>query len=102
MSIKDELDELDRVLLLLFLGIMVFTAMLFVCDMWFMSDSQLFQVIASVLTGFTGAFFGRMEPKDGNSAGNASSAQVVPSAPIVPIVPTVPAAPIAPADPTTR
>lgn len=56
-------ERFDRVLFLLFFGIMFFTAVLFCSEVWFKDDSQLFQVAAGVLTGFTGAFFGRLKPQ---------------------------------------
>lgn len=55
-------NKFDRTLLLLFFGIVLFTLILFASEIWFMSDSQMFQVIAGVLTAFTGAFFGRIKP----------------------------------------
>lgn len=55
-------QKFDRTLLLLFVGIILFTMILFASEIWFMSDSQMFQVIAGVLTAFTGAFFGRIKP----------------------------------------
>jgi hypothetical protein len=54
--------KVDRILYLLFSGIVIFSIILILCEHYFMSDGQMFQVIASVLTGFTGAFFGRINP----------------------------------------
>lgn len=39
-----------------------FTLILFVSDVWFKDDSQLFQVIAGLLTGVTASFLTRIKP----------------------------------------
>ena len=56
------LSKLDPVLILLFMGIMVFTVILLFCEYFFKTDGQIFQVISGIVTGFAGAFFGRMKP----------------------------------------
>lgn len=79
-------EALDRVLILLFIGIVFFTGVLFAAELWFKDDSQLFQVVAGVLTGFTGAFFGRMKPRkeQGESGGDDNSTNITnPQAPVV-------------------
>ena len=66
--------NLEPVVMLLFAGMVFFTLMLFVAEKWFAADGQMFQVIAGLLTGFSGAFFMRVKPKtdpnDNNSKGD--------------------------------
>ena len=57
-------EKIDPVLYMLIGGMVFFTVILFASEIWFSSDSQLFQVVAGVLTGFTGAFFGRLKPSE--------------------------------------
>ena len=57
-------EKVDYVLFLLFAGMLMFAGLLFVCDVWFKDDAQLFQVIAGLLTGFSGSFFTRLKPKE--------------------------------------
>lgn len=54
--------KVDPILYLLFVGIVTFSILLIAVEHYFMSDGQMFQVMAGVLTGFTGAFFGRINP----------------------------------------
>lgn len=56
----------DPVLRLLFIGIMLFTIVTIYVNHVFPNDGQMFQVVSGILTGFTGAFFGRMDPKKVN------------------------------------
>lgn len=51
------MKALDPVLKMLFLGIIFFTGVLFVSERFFPMDGQIFQVVAGLLTGFSGAFF---------------------------------------------
>jgi hypothetical protein len=81
-------EPVDRVLLLLFLGVIIFTGILFAAEVWFMQDSQMFQVVAGILTGFTGAFFGRMKP--GKQDTQTAS---VPAAPVTVVSPVSPVSP---------
>ncbi len=55
---------LDPVLNLLFFGMLLFTGMLLIVEWRFKDDGQIFQTIAGVLTGLTGAFLARINPKD--------------------------------------
>ncbi len=55
-------EQLEPVLKLLCVCMVFFTAILFASEIWFNSDSQLFQVIAGILTGIVGAFLGRIKP----------------------------------------
>lgn len=54
--------QIDPVLYLLFIGMVFFAIILIFCEHYFMSDGQMFQVMAGLLTGFGGAFFGRINP----------------------------------------
>lgn len=55
-------EKVDPVLYLLFVGMVFFTFILIGSEHYFMSDGQMFQVIAGLLAGFSGAFFGRITP----------------------------------------
>lgn len=55
--------KLEPIVLLLFVGMIFFTGMLFACEHFFQNDGQMFQVVASLLTGFSGAFFMRIKPQ---------------------------------------
>lgn len=57
--IKD-IDALDK---LLFFGIIFFVFILIYLARFEANDGQTFQVISGLITGFAGAFFGRMKPK---------------------------------------
>ena len=54
---------MDPVLMLLFVGMIIFTGALIWVEKAFPNDGQVFQVIASIVAGFTGSFFTRMNPK---------------------------------------
>ncbi len=53
----------DSVTLLLYYGIWLSILVLVVGEIFFKDDSQLFQVVSSVLIGFLGAFLGRVKPE---------------------------------------
>lgn len=55
--------KVDPVLLLLFMGLILFTGILIWVEHAFQNDGQIFQCIASILAGFTGSFFTRLNPK---------------------------------------
>lgn len=57
-------NKLEPVVRLLFIGMVIFAALLFVSEKFFPMDGQMFQVIAGLLTGFSGAFFMRVKPKN--------------------------------------
>ena len=57
------MTRIDPVLLLLFLGMLVFTGLLLLISKWSPNDGQTFQVISGLLTAFSGAFFLRIKPK---------------------------------------
>jgi hypothetical protein len=56
-------NKVEPVVVLLFLGMVFFTFMLFASEKWFPSDGQMFQVVAGLLSGFSGAFFMRIKPR---------------------------------------
>lgn len=61
-------EPIEPILKLLVVVIFVFIVTLFVAEIWFKDDSQLFQVIANILSGVTGAFLARIKPgKSGNT-----------------------------------
>lgn len=55
-----DIDALDK---LLFFGIIFFVFILIYLARFEANDGQTFQVISGLITGFAGAFFGRMKPK---------------------------------------
>jgi hypothetical protein len=61
-------DRIEPVVLLLFTGMLVFTVVVMACEKFYPMDGQLFQVFAGLLTGFSGAFFMRVKPKNSDSA----------------------------------
>jgi uncharacterized membrane protein YjjP (DUF1212 family) len=58
------LSKMDTTLLLLFTGMVFFAAVLIFVEWRFSNDAQVFQVIASLVAGFSGAFFGRINPQN--------------------------------------
>jgi hypothetical protein len=56
--------KIDPILLLLFLGMMIFTAVLVWVEYAFKDDGQIYQTIATLVAGFSGAFFMRINPKN--------------------------------------
>ena len=58
MKPKGHMEPID---MLLFIGMMVFSVIIFVCNVMFPMDGQIFQVYSGVLGGFTGAFFARLK-----------------------------------------
>ena len=62
-------DKIEPVVLLLFLGMIIFAGVLLGCEHFFPMDGQLFQVFAGLLTGFSGAFFMRVKPKNADVDG---------------------------------
>lgn len=56
-------SKIEPIVLLLFIGMLVWSALLFVCQQYYSDDGQIFQVISGLLTGFSGAFFMRIKPR---------------------------------------
>jgi hypothetical protein len=56
-------EPLERVLIMLCGMVVFFTVALFIAEKFFVSDSQLFQVLAGLLTGFGGALLMRVKPR---------------------------------------
>ncbi len=50
--------------LLLFIGLVLYTMLLIFVEWRFASDAVVFTVISNLVSGFAGAFFGRMKPAD--------------------------------------
>lgn len=61
---RDMLKEVGGTVLLLFVGMVFFTGVLIFVEFRFQSDGQVFQTVASLLAGFSGAFFGLMKAKE--------------------------------------
>ena len=55
------------VVLLLMLGRLVFSAIVLACEHFCPLGGQVFQVYAGLLTGFSGAFFMRVKPKNADT-----------------------------------
>ncbi len=66
-------EKIEPILKLLFIGMVVFLGALFACEILFKDDGQIFQVVAGLLAGFSGAFFGRINPKRANGATTVST-----------------------------
>ena len=62
-----DLKNIDAIDKLLFLGILIFTALLMIEAKFYATDGQTFQVISGLLTGFSGAFLARIKPKQDSS-----------------------------------
>ncbi len=69
---RSPLKDADPVTMLLYYGIWASVAALIFAEFFFKDDPQLFQVVASVLTGFLGAFLGRVKP-EGPPAGSTTA-----------------------------
>jgi hypothetical protein len=54
-------DAADYVTVLLFAGMLIFTILLIIVEKFFHDDGQIFQVMAGLVTGFSGAFFTRIK-----------------------------------------
>lgn len=74
-SIRD-IDALDK---LLFFGIIFFVFILIYLARFEANDGQTFQVISGLITGFAGAFFGRMKPKADKTPDANSTTAVTPA-----------------------
>ena len=59
--------RIDPVLLLLFAGIILFTGVLVFVEWAFKSDGQIYQTLAGLVTGFSGAFLLRINPHVNNT-----------------------------------
>lgn len=59
--------KVEPVLKLLAATMVFFTVVLIGVEYFFKEDAQVFQVIASILTGVVGAFLGRIKPAKGDS-----------------------------------
>lgn len=56
-------SEIEGNVMLLFLGMLFFAAMLIFVEYRFNNDSVVFQAVSNILSGFGGAFFGIMSAK---------------------------------------
>jgi cytochrome c biogenesis protein CcdA len=66
-------NRIEPVVLLLFVGMLVFTGILLFVEKFYPNDGQMFQVIAGLLTAFSGAFFMRVKPKAADDGGKSSA-----------------------------
>jgi hypothetical protein len=58
------MKQVDPILYLLATLVLLFTILLFVSAKFLTNDGQTFQVMSGLLTGFAGAFLGRVKPPD--------------------------------------
>ncbi len=58
------LKQIDSILYLLAAMVIFFTVLLFISAKFMENDSQTFQVVASLVTGFAGAFLARVKPPE--------------------------------------
>lgn len=77
-------ERVEPILKLLCGCLIFFTAVLFAAEVWFASDSQLFQVVAGVLTSIAGAFLARIKPSKGETGATGASGSNAP--PVVNVV----------------
>lgn len=61
--IRKWLTDIEGIVMLLFAGMIFFTGVLIFVEYRFESDPQVFQVVASLVAGFSGAFFGILKNK---------------------------------------
>lgn len=54
-------ERMDRVLVLLFVGMVLAGGTLLAVDKWWSSDGQIFQCFSTLLAGFSGSFFTRLQ-----------------------------------------
>lgn len=57
-------EKLEPIIWLLFVGIFLLLGILIGVEVAWKDDGQMFQVIAGLLSAFSGAFFMRIKPKD--------------------------------------
>lgn len=55
-------EKIEPIMLLLAALVLIFTGVLIGAEWAFKDDAQIFQVVASILTGLSGAFMGRIKP----------------------------------------
>jgi hypothetical protein len=55
-------ERIEPITLLMFAAVVFFTLLLIAVSKWSPEDGQTFQVISGLLTGFGGAFLGRVKP----------------------------------------
>ena len=61
-------EKIEPILYLLSALIVLFTSVLIGVEWAFKDDAQVFQVVASILSGLAGAFMARIKPANQNSA----------------------------------
>lgn len=59
--------KIDPIILLLLFGMLIFSVLLIYCEHMFKDDAQIFQVFASLVTGFGAALWTRIKPGDDKS-----------------------------------
>jgi hypothetical protein len=75
-------NKIEPVVSLLAVLMIVFTVALFVSNAMFPMDGQMFQVIASLVSGVTGAFMMRVKPRTEPGSTTTTSTTGVPPATI--------------------
>jgi uncharacterized membrane protein YjjP (DUF1212 family) len=79
-------SRIDWVTVLRFVGVMLTLFALFVAEKFFPNDGQMFQVVAGLVTAFSGALFTRIKPLLSRPDDSATATAIVdtPAAPLVP------------------
>lgn len=73
--------KMDPVLYLLSILVVFFVVSLFASEKWFPNDGQIFQVISSLVAGFSGALLVRVKPQDISATVSTKTTAATPSAP---------------------
>lgn len=69
-------EKLEPIIWLLFAGIFLLLGILIGVEVAWKDDGQMFQVIAGLLSAFSGAFFMRIKPKDDKPVTTAQNNEV--------------------------
>lgn len=89
------IQKLEPVVLLLFVGVLVFAGLLLLSDRLFHDDAQIFQVLAGVESGFAGALFARIKPAEPGHSGvsvmDTSSGRIISAEAAADVQPSPPA-----------
>jgi hypothetical protein len=78
--------KVEWIILLLFIAIVFFTLAVFMAEVFFQSDGQLFQLLANILSGFVGALMMRVKPRD-LAPSNGNGPAIPPAALETPVAP---------------
>lgn len=81
---KSQLENVEPIVVLLFVGMMAFSGIVILVNVFWPQDGQLFQVFALILGNFSGAFFTRIKmAKSGEDSSTNIGNNTVVAAPSV-------------------